>query len=261
MCTLAIYFQMTDDYPVVIAANRDEYLDRPAAKPTTLCEHPHVVGGKDLRAGGTWLGVNEYGLVAGLLNRRIEAPPNPNARSRGLLCLDALRCRTAREAADFAAGQRAQDYNPFNLLIASRDATFVAYNRIERIEVVQSPARIPSAHQSRRERFRMPADQRLVWEVRRGSARMPASAAIRCCGAWNSGACSPITTRSSIRAPGGPTRFACISTAMGRARRAKFSSATTTTISSITSRPARPAVLPMSRADVPNQPEKSSVLK
>jgi len=137
MCTLAIYFQMTDDYPVVITANRDEYLDRPAAKPTTLCERPHVVGGKDLRAGGTWLGVNEYGLVAGLLNRRTEAPPNPDARSRGLLALDALRCRTAREAADFAAHQRAQDYNPFNLLIASRDATFVAYNRIERIEVVQ----------------------------------------------------------------------------------------------------------------------------
>jgi uncharacterized protein with NRDE domain len=43
MCTLAIYFQMTDDYPVVIAANRDEYLDRPAAKPTVLCERPHIV--------------------------------------------------------------------------------------------------------------------------------------------------------------------------------------------------------------------------
>ena len=140
MCTLAIYFQMTDDYPVVIAANRDEYLERPAARPTTLCAQPHVVGGKDLRAGGTWLGVNEYGLVAGLLNRRTEAAPNLDARSRGLLCLDALRCRTAREAADFAAAQRAQDYNPFNLLIASRDATFVAYNRIERIEVVQLEA-------------------------------------------------------------------------------------------------------------------------
>ena len=137
MCTLAIYFQMTDDYPVVIAANRDEYLDRPAAKPTTLCERPHVVGGKDLRAGGTWLGVNEYGLVVGLLNRRTEAAANLDARSRGLLALDALRCRTSREAADFASRERAHDYNPFNLLIASRDATFVAYNRSERIEVVQ----------------------------------------------------------------------------------------------------------------------------
>lgn len=137
MCTLAIYFRMTDDYPVVIAANRDEFLDRPATRPTTLLEHPHVVGGKDLRAGGTWLAVNEYGLVAGLLNRRTELPPNPQARSRGLLCLDALKFRTATQAAGFAQAQRAEDYNQFNLLIASREATYVAYNRAARIEVVE----------------------------------------------------------------------------------------------------------------------------
>jgi uncharacterized protein with NRDE domain len=139
MCTLAIYFQMTDDYPVVIAANRDEILSRPAANPATLRERPHIVGGKDLRAGGTWLGINEHGIVAGLLNRRTDAPPNANARSRGLLCLDALAFRSARQAAEFAAMQPAQDYNPFNLLIASRDAGFVVYNRFNAIEMVQLP--------------------------------------------------------------------------------------------------------------------------
>lgn len=137
MCTLAIYFQMTDDYPVVIAANRDEFLNRPALPPATLLEHPHVVGGKDVRAGGTWLAINEYGLVAGLLNRRVEATPNPDARSRGLLTLDALRYRTAGEASLFVASQSAADYNPFNLLLASRDKAFVAYNRSDRIEVVE----------------------------------------------------------------------------------------------------------------------------
>lgn len=137
MCTLAIYFKMTEEYPVVIAANRDEFLAREATPPTTLHEHPHVVGGKDIRAGGTWLGLNEYGMVSGLLNRRSELPPNPDARSRGLLCLDALRCKSAAEAAHLAESQRAQDYNPFNLLIASRDAAFVAYNRTDRIEMVQ----------------------------------------------------------------------------------------------------------------------------
>ena len=136
MCTLAIYFKMTEEYPVVVAANRDEFLARDATPPTTLHEHPHVVGGKDIRAGGTWLGVNQHGMVAGLLNRRSELPPNPNARSRGLLCLDALRCKTAAEAASLAESQRAQDYNPFNLLIASREAAFVAYNRLDRIEMV-----------------------------------------------------------------------------------------------------------------------------
>ena len=137
MCTLAIYFRATRDYPVVIAANRDEFLDRPADDPTTLLEHPHVVGGKDLKAGGTWLGISEYGMVAGLLNRRAENGANPNARSRGLLCLDALRRRTAAEAAEFAGRERGSDYNPFNLLMVSREQAFVAYNRGASIEVVE----------------------------------------------------------------------------------------------------------------------------
>jgi uncharacterized protein with NRDE domain len=136
MCTLAIYFQATRDCPVVIAANRDEFLDRPAGDPTTLLENPHVVGGKDLKAGGTWLGISEYGIVAGLLNRRAENGGNPDARSRGLLCLDALRRRTAAEAAEFAAHERGADYNPFNLLMVSRTEAFVAYNRGGSIEVV-----------------------------------------------------------------------------------------------------------------------------
>jgi uncharacterized protein with NRDE domain len=138
MCTLAIYFRTFRDYPVVIAANRDEYLARPAVPPTVLVENPRIIGGKDLRANGTWLGINEYGLVAGLLNRRNgEAENDPNLRSRGLLCLDVLKYGSAAEAANFVAAQRAGDYNPFNLLIASRDATFVTYNRFGKIELVK----------------------------------------------------------------------------------------------------------------------------
>jgi uncharacterized protein with NRDE domain len=136
MCTLAIYFQATREFPVVIAANRDEFLDRPGCEPTILLERPHVVGGKDLKAGGTWLGVSEHGIVAGLLNRRADNGGNPQARSRGLLCLDALRRRTAAEAAEFAGHERGADYNPFNLLMVSRTEGFVAYNRGASIEVV-----------------------------------------------------------------------------------------------------------------------------
>jgi uncharacterized protein with NRDE domain len=137
MCTLAIYFKALVDYPVVVAANRDEYLARPALPPTTLCETPHIVGGKDLRASGTWLGINEHGIVAGLLNRRNGGLENdPNLRSRGLLCLDALRFATAAQAAEFVAAESGRDYNPFNLLIASRKEAFVAYNRWSQIELV-----------------------------------------------------------------------------------------------------------------------------
>ena len=138
MCTLAIYFQVFPDYPVVIAANRDEYLARPALPPTTLLKNPHVIGGKDLQAGGTWLGINQYGLVAGLLNRQRvnHGDPNPALRSRGLLCLDVLRHRTAAEASGFLRAQRGADYNAFNLLMASREEAFVAYNRGGGLELV-----------------------------------------------------------------------------------------------------------------------------
>src|ERR1700722_10844244 len=138
MCTLAIYFKVFPDYPVAIAANRDEYLARPSLSPTTLLEHPHVIGGKDLQAAGTWLGLNEHGLVAGLLNRRRAdyGEPNPALRSRGLLCLDALRHRTAAAAAAFVRSQRGTDYNACSLLVASRTAAFVAYNRGGGVEIV-----------------------------------------------------------------------------------------------------------------------------
>ena len=142
MCTLAIYYKAFADYPVVVAANRDEYLVRPALPPTTLSERPRIIGGKDLIANGTWLGINEYGIVAGLLNRRnADGTNDPSLRSRGLLCLDVLHYDSAAEAARFAARfQHGADYNPFNLLIASRKETFVAYNRSGAIEVVSIKA-------------------------------------------------------------------------------------------------------------------------
>lgn len=63
MCTLAIYFRATRSCPVVIAANRDEFLERPARDPTTLLDNPHVVGGKDLKAGGPGLGSVRMGSL------------------------------------------------------------------------------------------------------------------------------------------------------------------------------------------------------
>jgi uncharacterized protein with NRDE domain len=134
MCTLAIYLRVFPEFPVVVAANRDEYLARPAAAPMVLTERPLIIGGKDLKAGGTWLAINQYGMIAGLLNRRSELPANPECRSRGLLCLDALRHRTVDEALGFVTAQDPERYNPFNLLLAGRERAVVAHNRQGRIE-------------------------------------------------------------------------------------------------------------------------------
>lgn len=127
MCILALFFQEFADSPMIVAANRDEFFTRPSAPPQRLLEKPRTVGGKDLQAGGTWLGVNEHGLVAGILNRRSEADER-GLRSRGLLCLDILRFRDPEEATGFLKRERASDYRPYNLLVANKEAAYVAYN-------------------------------------------------------------------------------------------------------------------------------------
>ena len=126
MCTLAVYFRVFPEYPLVIAANRDELLSRPATAPGILDPDGEVFGGRDEVCGGTWFGVNRSGVAAALLNRRSAAPPDPSKRSRGLLCLEALRYRAADEARGWIAVERAATYNPFNLLVADASASWVA---------------------------------------------------------------------------------------------------------------------------------------
>lgn len=128
MCTLAIYFQTSAEYPVVIAANRDELYARPATPPQRVQDDPWIMGGVDLVAGGTWLGINGHNLCAGLLNRRTNTPPDPTRRSRGLLCVDALQESSVAAAATRVVADAGTRYNAFNLLIASPAAAVVVGN-------------------------------------------------------------------------------------------------------------------------------------
>jgi uncharacterized protein with NRDE domain len=128
MCTLALYFREFKDYPLIVAANRDEYFSRPSAGAQVLLENPLVLGGKDLVAGGTWLGVNEHGLLTGIVNRKPDKEGLVAARSRGLLCLDILRLKDPVEACAFLQRQKGSSYLPFNLLFANDKGGFIAYN-------------------------------------------------------------------------------------------------------------------------------------
>lgn len=128
------------EYPILLAANRDEYFDRRAQGPGLLEQRPAVWGGRDERAGGTWLGVNEYGLVVGLTNRRVRAEQqnDPARRSRGLLCIDVLRCRTAKDAVTFLDRESSDRYNPFNALIADQSEIYwTVYDETTRTQILQ----------------------------------------------------------------------------------------------------------------------------
>ncbi|MGH7821738.1 MAG: NRDE family protein [Candidatus Binatia bacterium] len=128
MCTLAVYFRTFAAYPLVIAANRDEFLARPTAPPGLLDTAHGIFGGRDEERGGTWLAVNARGVAAALLNRRTDAPPDPTRRSRGLLCLEALKSESAESAASWVREQKPELYNPFNLLVADGAHAWVATN-------------------------------------------------------------------------------------------------------------------------------------
>ncbi len=127
MCTLVLFFRIFPEYPVIIAANRDEVLSRPSSGPMQLRSSPWVFGGQDLLAGGTWLGVNAHGVTVGVLNRQSLAPADPQARSRGQLCLDALKHASA-DASVSPLEQDHRQYNPFNLVIADAVSAYVVDN-------------------------------------------------------------------------------------------------------------------------------------
>jgi uncharacterized protein with NRDE domain len=128
MCTLLLFTRLWPDTPLVVAANRDEFLDRPASPPVVRNDGPYpVLAPIDTRAGGTWLGINSQGLFVGITNR-FGAPNDPSRRSRGLLVLDALGAPNAQEAALAIADQSPTDHNGFHLVLADRQSAWCVCN-------------------------------------------------------------------------------------------------------------------------------------
>src|SRR5436309_2808690 len=103
MCMLAILYRVVDGCPVIVAANREEFFDRQGSPPEHWDACPAIVAGRDPRAGGTWLGVNQHDVLCAITNRP-KGPVPSDLRSRGLLCRELLTCHTAR-----AAHERALD--------------------------------------------------------------------------------------------------------------------------------------------------------
>lgn len=129
MCTLVLLRCPGSEWPVILAANRDEMMDRPWQPPARHWpDRPDVVAGLDELAGGSWLGVNDFGVAAGILNRFGSLGPAAGRRSRGELVLEALDHADARAAAAALGELDPRAYRTFNLIVAdNRDAFWLRH--------------------------------------------------------------------------------------------------------------------------------------
>lgn len=124
MCSLLLAWQLLPDTPIALAANRDERYDRPSTGPRLLSADPRVLAPVDQTAGGTWLGVNDLGLVVAIANRR-DGPEGE--RSRGQLVRDLLSTDTSDEARTFLTSLLGEHrYAGFHLLLIDPFDAFYA---------------------------------------------------------------------------------------------------------------------------------------
>src|SRR6056300_1233867 len=113
MCTLLILFRPKEKWPLIIAGNRDEILDRPWISP-----------GKDLTAGGSWLGINKTGLVATILNRKNSLGPSNDKFSRGEIIINVLKNNDINKALAYLKTIDNSKWKPFNLFIANSNSAY-----------------------------------------------------------------------------------------------------------------------------------------
>lgn len=117
MCLILLSWQTHADFPLVVAANRDEFYARPSAPAAFWPDHPAVLAGRDLSAGGTWLGITRSGRFAALTNYRDPAQAEPDRPSRGALVADFLTGSATPEAYLVHTRAYGRRCNGYNLLV------------------------------------------------------------------------------------------------------------------------------------------------
>jgi uncharacterized protein with NRDE domain len=134
VCTFTLAWQVFEDAPVVVAANRDEQLGRETHPPARRDWERPVVAPKDAEAGGTWLGYNDAGVLVSVTNRWSDADLGAE-RSRGLLVRDALRQDSAEAAVRYVERDLdAREYDGFNLVAADAGAAIlVEWDGVRRV--------------------------------------------------------------------------------------------------------------------------------
>ena len=123
MCLIVFAVRPDDEHVLLLAGNRDEFHGRPTEPLAWWQDRPEIVGGRDAKAGGTWLAASRHGRFATVTNSRDAEQPHPGLRSRGLLVTDFLESRQG--PLEFLEGVDGAQYAGFNLVIS--DGRSVAY--------------------------------------------------------------------------------------------------------------------------------------
>lgn len=118
MCLIAFAWDMHPKYKLILAANRDEFYNRPTAKAAFWEDPPHLLGGRDLKAGGTWMAITKDGRFAAVTNYRDLSNIKENAASRGEIPTDFVKSHQTPEQFIQSLHEHSEDYNGFNVLLS-----------------------------------------------------------------------------------------------------------------------------------------------
>jgi uncharacterized protein with NRDE domain len=137
MCLLVFNYDQHPDYSLIFAGNRDEFYERPTAAADYWADAPHVLGGRDLKAGGTWMGITTSGHWAVVTNIREPGAYREDVQSRGALVADYLRDEPDPRAYLEQVEADADRYNGFNLLLGTPSSLYYVSNRESGIHTVE----------------------------------------------------------------------------------------------------------------------------
>ena len=133
MCLILVAVRVHPSFKLILAANRDECYDRPTAKAAFWPEFPELLAGKDLCAGGTWVGITTGGRIAAVTNYRDPSFNSSDAPSRGTLVSEFLIGQQHPREYLERLNQKADIYNGFSLIVGEKEVLYVYSNRDKRV--------------------------------------------------------------------------------------------------------------------------------
>jgi uncharacterized protein with NRDE domain len=138
MCLIFLSLNQHPNYKLIVVANRDEFYHRKTARASFWNDHPEVLGGRDLEAGGTWMGVNRKGKISMITNYRDLANIKLKAPSRGFLVSDFLLENKSGDEYLKQVEKKAKEYNGFNLIVGNANSLWYLSNYKEGIEKIEN---------------------------------------------------------------------------------------------------------------------------